>query len=120
MPTNSEPSILYTILTAIIAAIGGVITGSFWVNKAQAKKLNTDTDIARREFDKQERAEYLENEIRYKKAFKDLNKEVEIMQANFISEVTILKAKILKLQEELNLTTRKYNLERILNSSTRN
>ena len=59
----------------------------------------------------------MENAIRYKKMFDNLDKEVEVMRNNFTAEVAILKSEIVKLRNELDLITRKYNLEKTFNSS---
>ena len=115
MPDSDTHTIIDVISIVVTAAVS--FFGGKRLSNAQANKLFTEEEIARRNFEKQERNEYMENAIRYKKMFDNLDKEVEVMRNNFTTEVAILKSEIVKLRNELDLITRKYNLEKTFNSS---
>lgn len=115
MPDSDTHTIIDVIAIVVTAAVS--FFGGKRLSNAQANKLFTEEEIARRNFEKQERNEYMENAIRYKKMFDNLDKEVEVMRNNFTTEVAILKSEIFKLRSELDLITRKYNLEKTFNSS---
>lgn len=115
MPDSDTHTIIDVIAIVVTAAVS--FFGGKRLSNAQANKLFTEEEIARRNFEKQERNEYMENAIRYKKMFDNLDKEVEVMRNNFTAEVAILKSEIVKLRNELDLITRKYNLEKTFNSS---
>lgn len=115
MPDSDTHTIIDVIAIVVTAAVS--FFGGKRLSNAQANKLFTEEEIARRNFEKQERNEYVENAIRYKKMFDNLDKEVEVMRNNFTTEVAILKSEIFKLRSELDLITRKYNLEKTFNSS---
>ena len=85
MPDSDTHTIIDVIAIVVTAAVS--FFGGKRLSNAQANKLFTEEEIARRNFEKQERNEYMENAIRYKKMFDNLDKEVEVMRNNFTAKL---------------------------------
>jgi len=120
MPTDSEPNFLYTAVTAIISLVAGVFTGSIWVNKAQAKKYDTDAEIALRKHESESKKELIEENINLRKDNISLTNELTSLHGQIKDMKIDFAKKSDDLLEKLDLITRKYNLQVILNSSTKN
>lgn len=102
---------IWEIITFVAGSVLAFFSGKKLSN-ANADKALTETEIARKNFEKQEKKEYIEDAIHYKKAFDSLEDEVEKMKVSFAGQIQFFKSEIDRLRSELEIMTRKYNIER--------
>jgi len=119
MPTDQEPFNLYSILTIIFSNVVTFFSVKK-LNNSQSKKNDADAEVTLRNLEKEEKKEFVEDRIRSKKAMDFLEGQIREMKIDFAQKLDVALSEIARLREENDLITRKYNLQVILNSSTKN